>query len=75
MDEFFQVLTLKYLKRLATPIVILNLNGFYDVLINLIDNLIEQGAVPSEIYKLFDVADSVNDEKLLNYLHTIKNNN
>lgn len=73
MDEFFQVLTLKYLKRLIAPIVVLNLNGFYDSLTNLIDDLIKQGAVTSEIHKLFDVVESIDDEKLLNYLHTIKN--
>ena len=73
MDEFFQVLTLKYLKRLTTPIVVLNLNGFYDSLINLIDDLIKQGAVTTEIHKLFDVVESIDDEKLLKYLDTIKN--
>lgn len=72
MDEFFQVLTLKYLRRLTAPVVVLNLNGFYDTLLNLIDDLIEQGAVIPEIHNLFDVVDSVDDEKLLNYLHTIK---
>ena len=30
MDEFFQVLTLKYLKRIDVPIVVINLDGFYD---------------------------------------------
>lgn len=73
MDEFFQVLTLKYLKRLTAPIVVLNLNRFYDSLLKLIEDLIEQGAVTPEIHNLFDVVDSIDDEKLLYYLHTIKN--
>ncbi len=72
MDEFFQVLTLKYLKRLTAPIVVLNLNGFYDSLLKLMDDLIRQGAVLQEIYQLFDVVESVDDEKVLHYLHTIK---
>ncbi len=74
MDEFFQVLTLKYLKRLATPIVVLNLNGFYDSLLNLIDDLVKQGAVIPEIHNLFDVVDSVDDEKLLKILNGIAKN-
>ncbi len=72
MDEFFQVLTLKYLQRLSTPIVLLNLNGFYDSLLKLIDDLIERGAVIHDIHKLFDVICDVSDKKLLNYLSAIK---
>ena len=40
MDEFFQVLTLKYLKRIDVPIVVINLDGFYDTLIALINDLV-----------------------------------
>lgn len=65
MDEFFQVLTLKYLKRTSAPIVVLNINGFYDSMLEFIDDLVEQGAVIDEIYKLFDVISSVDDEKLV----------
>lgn len=72
MDEFFQVLTLKYLKRISAPIVVLNLNGFYDSLLALIDDLIDKGAAIQGIHKLFDVADSVDDEKILHYFNTIK---
>ncbi len=64
MDEFFQVLTLKYLKRMDVPIVVLNLDGFYDSLINLIDNLVKQGAVTEEIHKLFDVVTEVNEDTI-----------
>ena len=31
MDEFFQVLTLKYLERITAPIVVVNTNGFYEI--------------------------------------------
>ena len=64
MDEFFQVLTLKYLRRIDVPIVILNLEGFYDTLIALIDDLVRQGAVTQEIHKLYDVVTDVNDETI-----------
>lgn len=61
MDEFFQVLTLKYLKRINVPIVVINLDGFYDTLIALIKDLVRQGAVTEEIYKLYDVITDVSD--------------
>lgn len=72
MDEFFQVLTLKYLERVHVPIVVLNLNGFYDGLMVLIDSLIKNNAVYREVHALFDVVESVEDEKLVNILKEIK---
>lgn len=72
MDEFFQVLTLKYLKRISAPIVVLNLNGFYDSLLKLIDDLIESGAVIREIQDMFDVVESIDDEKLIKCLKAVK---
>lgn len=74
MDEFFQVLTLKYLKRLTAPIVVLNLNGFYDSLIVLIDDLVKQGAVIEGVHNLYDVVRTVDDEKIVSYLNAIKTN-
>lgn len=73
MDEFFQVLTLKYLNQLDTPIVILNTNGFYDSLISLINNLADSKAVIPEIAEYFDVVDSADSEFLLSRLNQIKN--
>ena len=72
MDEFFQVLTLKYLNRLSIPIVILNIEGFYDSLIALIDNLVKNKAVIPEITSYYDVVESVDDELLLGYFQRIK---
>ncbi len=73
MDEFFQVLTLKYLKRIHTPIVILNLDGFYDSLLALLDDLICQGAAGEGIRDLYEVVTDIQDEKLLSLLKSIKN--
>ena len=74
MDEFFQVLTLKYLRRIDTPIVILNIDGFYNSLLKLIDDLINYGAVVKEIYSMFDVIDDVNDELIIELFKKIKAN-
>lgn len=73
MDEFFQVLTLKYLKRINTPIIILNIDSFYDKLLSLIDSLIEQNATDAVIHELFEVIDSVDDKRLKSILMKIKN--
>lgn len=61
MDEFFQVLTLKYLKRITAPIVIVNIGGFYNTLLALIDDLASQGAISGRIYTMFDVIDDIGD--------------
>ena len=74
MDEFFQVLTLKYLKRLTAPIVVLNLDGFYDSLIVLLENLVQQGAVIEGVHNLYDVVTTVDDEKVVSLLNTLKTN-
>jgi len=65
MDEFFQVLTLKYLKRIDVPIIVINLDGFYDTLIALIEDLVKQGAVTEEIHKLYDVITEVNENTIV----------
>lgn len=72
MDEFFQVLTLKYLKRLSAPIVVVNIDGFYDSLIVLIDSLIKQNAVSKEIYKLFDIINDIHDPCFVEILSNVK---
>ncbi len=72
MDEFFQVLTLKYLKRLSAPIIILNTECFYDGLIALIDSLIKQNAVHDSIYEIFEVIDDINDPRFVEILNEVK---
>lgn len=73
MDEFFQVLTLKYLKQCSAPIVVVNVNGFYESLIKLIDDIVELKAAGEGIKKLFDVVESADDELVINYFEEIKN--
>lgn len=72
MDEFFQVLTLKYLKRLEKPIVIFNHNGFYDKLLELMDDLVKNKAVIADIDTYYDVIDSADDPKLIEIFKTVK---
>ena len=72
MDEFFQVITLKYLERISTPIVVLNVDGFYNSLIKLIEDIVKSGAAKASIFDLFEIVDSVDDERLVNILREIK---
>ena len=43
MEEFFELLTWGQLGLHQKPVAILNINGFYDGLITLIDNMVTQG--------------------------------
>lgn len=72
MDEFFQILTLKYLGRLSAPIVVLNINGFYDSLVTLVEDLIERSAAIPEVRGYFEVVDTVDDEVLIKLLDEVK---
>ena len=72
MDEFFQVLTLKYLKRLDRPIVILNYNGFYDSLIAFIRDLIKNKVVIPEIESYYEVIDTADSPRLVQIFEDIK---
>ena len=53
------------------PIVVINLDGFYDTLIALINDLVKQGAVTEEIHKLYDVITDVNDDTVVPILKDI----
>ena len=72
MDEFFQVLTLRHLKQIDTPIVILNINGFYDSLLNLMDSLVASKVVASEVASYYDVIASPEDMILTQRFNEIK---
>ncbi len=43
LDELFEMFTLKRLNRSVKPIVILNTNGFYNPLIDLLNHMIREG--------------------------------
>lgn len=66
LDEFFQVLTLISLDRKISPIVIFNVNGYYDKLIDVIETGIKEGFIRDSIRHLFYVTDDANEA--LNYI-------
>lgn len=65
-DEFFQVLTLKYLRRHDKPIIVYNVHHFYDTLLALIDNGVVHKVIGEQIYDMFDTVTTLEElEKIL----------
>jgi len=58
LDEFFEILTWAQLGLHAKPIVLLNIAGFWDPLVKLVDHVIEQGFAAPSLRKLITVADT-----------------
>ncbi len=57
-EEFFEILTLKQLRRHDKPIIIFNVNGFYNELINTLRNAVDNGFIKSRCMELFCCTDS-----------------
>ncbi len=53
-EEFYEVLTLKQLRRHNKPIAIYNLRNYYDSIDSLMQNAMNEGFVTRECEKLFD---------------------
>lgn len=60
LDEFFEIITLKKLKQINQEIIIFNIAGFYDKMLEMIDEMSEKGF----LYKheeLFKIANSIDE--------------
>lgn len=55
LDEFFEILTLVSLDRKKAPIILYNINGFFNNLLNLIDHSIDEGFIRAHIRQLLYV--------------------
>ena len=65
-DEFFEIITLKQLNRHNKPIVIFNVEGYYDTLLELLENTAKHSFMTRkslEIFKCFD-----DEVKMLEYI-------
>jgi len=56
LDEFFEVLTWRQLGLHAKPIVLLNVAGYWDPLIGLVDHVIAQGFADASLAGFFSIA-------------------
>ena len=52
-EELFEILTLKQLKRHSKPIAIYNIDGYYDLLCDLLTHSTDTGFIPDSIEKLY----------------------
>lgn len=67
-EEFFEILTLKQLCRHQKPIVIYNVNGYYDEMMVFLRTAIKQNFIRENCLDLFYVTDDAED--LFRYLET-----
>ena len=65
LDELFEILTLKKLKKHDKEIIIFNLNSYYDKIIGMLNEMDEKKFLNTK-FELFKIADTVDD--VLNYL-------
>ncbi|MBE6499325.1 MAG: TIGR00730 family Rossman fold protein [Methanobrevibacter thaueri] len=65
LDEFFEVLTLKKLKQHNKPIIIFNINHFYDTMLKMINEMDEQGFLYKQ-EEIFKVANTI--DEIFNYI-------
>ena len=61
LDEFFEVLTLKYLHRHSKGIILFNIDNFYDTMISMLRGMHDGGLIREGALDIFDVADSIDD--------------
>lgn len=69
-EEFFEVLTLKQLRRHSKPIIIYNVKGYYDPLIAMLDNAVKNGFMTEDCNLLYTVAKTEQEvfDQLENYV-------
>lgn len=61
MDELFEILTWKQLQIHSKPIGLLNVNGFYDPLLQMMDRMVEAGFLKVGNRELLLVSDSIEE--------------
>ena len=70
LDEFFEILTWTQLGINKKPVYLLNIDGYWDPLIHLIEHMIKQDFADSDLLGKFQITESVADlETSLQALH------
>jgi hypothetical protein len=61
LDEFFEIITLKKLKQHDKPIIVFNVNHFYDTMLKMLDEMGEKGFLykQDEIFKVATTIDEI----------------
>ena len=61
LDETFEIITWRQLGVHDKPIVLVNLNGYWDALLRMVDQMIDEGFANDSHRKLFRVVDTVDE--------------
>lgn len=61
MEELFEILTWAQLSLHQKPVGILNVNGYYDPLIQLVETMINSGLLNSKYREMLLISDSIDD--------------
>lgn len=61
LDEFFEILTWKYLGLHDKPVVLLNIKGYFTPLLNMVDHMVGEGFTPFWHRTLFQVVERPED--------------
>lgn len=61
MDELFEILAWRQLKLYDGPIAVLNINGFYDLMLQQLDRMVADGFLRQENRDLLIVTETVDD--------------
>ncbi|WP_407392290.1 TIGR00730 family Rossman fold protein [Methanobrevibacter sp.] len=61
LDEFFEIITLKKLKQANQPIIVFNIDNFYDKMLEMIDEMAQKGFLykQEEIFKIANTIDEI----------------
>lgn len=72
LDELFEIITLKQLARHKKPIAILNVNGYYNGLKNMLENAVAEGFMTKSSLSIAPFFENIED--LLEYFESYKPN-
>ena len=61
LDEFFEIITLKKLKQVSSEIIVFNIDGFFNKMFEMINEMAEKGFLykQDEIFKIADTIDDI----------------
>lgn len=68
MEEFFEIFTLRQLKRIDKPLAILNVDGFYDPLLEMLHHTADSRFMSQDNFKLFYISDDI--DKVIDYIES-----
>lgn len=64
LDEFFEIITLKKLEQHDKEIIVFNIDGFYNKMFDMIDDMAQKGFLYNQ-YEIFKIANTL--EEIFNY--------